>query len=142
MRKLLLIVLLAVSGNCAAADWADWLVRKDTFGEWIVVDQRQAFLIYADGGTIRESGGVAKMWEMTDFPAGAAAAGMKGSRSFKIEREYDCNRQQMRTLYVAHYAGNMGAGAIVGSDSTVGAWQPVMLGTIGDRLWRIACGKR
>jgi hypothetical protein len=29
---------------------------------------------------------------------------------------------------------------MVGSDANPGGWQAVMLGTIGERLWRIACG--
>ena len=136
------MMLLAVAGSCEAAEWADWLVRGNAFGEWIVVDRKEGFTVYANTGTIRSTNGIATMWGLTDFVPDKGAAPAKGSMSHKIEREYDCNRQQMRTLYVSRHSGNMGEGEVVGSDPNAGSWQPVMLGTIGDRLWRIACGKR
>lgn len=141
MRKAVLIVLLAVAGNCGAAEWADWLVRGNAFGEWVVVDRKEAFIVYANTGTIRDANNIAKMWGLTDFISDKGAP-VKGAMSLKTEREYDCIRQQMRILYMSRHSGNMGEGEIVGSDSNIGSWQPVMLGTIGERLWRIACGRR
>jgi len=141
MRKAVLIVLFAVAGACEAAEWADWLVRGNAFGEWIVVDRKEAFTVFANTGTIRSSNDIAAMWGLTDFSSDQGAP-VKGVMSLKSEREYDCGRQQMRILYVSRHSGNMGEGEIVGSDSTIGGWQPVMLGTIGERLWRIACGRR
>ena len=141
MRKAVLMLLSAVSCNCGAAEWADWLVRGNAFGEWIVVDRKEAFTIYANTGTIRNSNEIVKMWGLTDFSTEQGAP-VKGAKSLKTEREYDCNRQQMRILYVSRHSGNMGEGAIVGSDANTGSWQPVMLGTIGERLWKIACGRR
>ena len=116
-------------------------MRGNAFGEWIAVDRKQGFVVYANTDTLRKSSETTQMWGLTDFTSDTGAP-VKGIRSLKSEREYDCNRQQMRVLYISRHSGNMGEGEIVGSDSTVGSWQPVMLGTIGERLWRIACGKR
>ena len=142
MRKAVLMMLLAFAGNAEAAEWADWLVRASAFGEWVVVDRKEGFAVYVNSGTIRETNGIATMWGMTDFVPDKGAAPAKGALSHRIEREYDCNRQQMRTLYVSRHSGNMGEGEVIGSDANAGGWQLVMLGTIGDRMWRIACGKR
>ena len=142
MRVAVLIVLLALAGNCEAADWADWLLRKDTFGEWLVVDRKKGFDVYANAGTIRNSGGIAKMWELTDFGDDKGALSGKGPMSLKTERDYDCNRQHWRTIYIARHSKNMGEGSILSSDSIDGSWQPVAAGTIGERLWRIACNRR
>lgn len=141
MRKLAWMLLFAVAGNCQAAEWADWPVRGNTLGEWIAVERRENLVVYANADTIRKSNDGVQMWGLTDFSSDSGAP-VKGVRSLKSEREYDCNRQQMRVLYISRHSGNMGAGDIIGSDSNSGGWQPVMLGTIGERLWRIACGKR
>ena len=130
MRKAILITLLAIANAGMAADVA----------KWSVVDGREAFTIYADTGTIRRNGNLAQMWDMTDAKTGKALGGVKKSQSTRMEREYECSKQQIRMLYVSWHAANMGGGEIVGSDDTAGAWQPMMLGTIGERLWRIACG--
>ncbi|MFH1603036.1 MAG: surface-adhesin E family protein [Pseudomonadota bacterium] len=141
MRKAVLLISLALAGNCEAAEWVDWLVRGSAFGEWVVVDRRETFIVYANTGTIRATNNIAKMWGVTDFTNDKAAP-VKGVMSLKAEREYDCSQQQMRILYISRHSGNMGEGEIVGSDSNIGSWQPVMLGTVGERLWRIACGRR
>jgi hypothetical protein len=130
MRRAMFMALLAAANGSVAADLA----------KWSVVDNREAFTIYAETGTIRRAGNIAQMWDMSDAKAGRVLGGIKKSVSSKMEREYDCSRQQMRMLYVSWHSANMGGGEIVGSDATPGSWQPTMLGTIGDRLWRIACG--
>ena len=118
-------MLLAFAGGSAAADWT----------KWVVIDQKERFSVYADVATIRRSGDMVQMWDMSDIPAGKGSAGSKQSPSFKMEREYDCNKQQVRVLYVSWHAENMGEGKMIGNNA-----QPVLLGTIGERLWKVACG--
>ncbi len=130
MRKAILTLLLAAASGSAAAD----------FGKWEMVDRTDAFVVYADTSTIRSLGDKIQMWDLSDAKTDKALAMVKKARSFKIEREYDCAKQQLRLLYLAWHAENMGEGAIVGSNSVAGPWQPVLLGTIGERLWNIACG--
>lgn len=130
MRGTVLIMLLAFAGGSAAADWT----------KWVVIDQKERFTVYADVATIRKSGDMAQMWDMSDIPAGKGPAGSKQSPSFKMEREYDCNKQQLRVLYVSWHAENMGEGKMIGNNANPGSWQPALLGTIGERLWKVACG--
>ncbi len=130
MRKLILLLLLTAVSSSAVAQW----------GKWSYVDQSQTFVIYADLATIRKTGNLARMWDLSDAKTGNALGGVRQSRSFTIEREYDCSKQQLRLLYVAWYPDQMGEGKIVGSQSHPGNWQPAMLGTIGEELWGIACG--
>jgi hypothetical protein len=129
MRKAILMLFLAAASNGMAMEPA----------KWAVVDGREAFTIYADPATIRRTGDMAHMWDMSDAKKGKVLGGVKQSRSFRMEREYDCGKQQVRVLYVSWHADNMGTGDIVGSETTPGSWQTVMLGTIGERLWKIAC---
>lgn len=130
MRRTILALLLAATSGAAAAD----------FGKWEMVDRTDAFVIYADTATIRRLGEQVQMWELSDARTDKALAMVRNARSFKMEREYDCARQQLRLLYVSWHSENMGEGAIVGSNSVPGPWQPVLAGTIGERLWKIACG--
>ena len=109
--------------------------------KWVVVDGRETYVIYADVATVRRSGNIARMWDMSDSKTGKVLGGVKQSQSFKMEREYDCEKQQLRMLYVSWYSGNMGEGNIIGSDSNAAIWQPVLQGTIGERLWKVACGE-
>jgi len=110
------------------------------FSRWDVVDRKENFIIYADTATVRRFGSLARMWDLSDGKAGKALPGAKQTRSFKSEREYDCAKQQLRVLYISWQSGNMGEGQILGSTSTAGSWQPALHGTIGEKLWNIACG--
>jgi hypothetical protein len=130
MRKAVFLLLAAASSGA----WADW-------SKWEMVDRTESFIVYADTATIRKSGDVARMWDLSDAKTEKAFAVVKSSRSFKSEREYDCAKQQLRLLYISWHSANMGEGAIIGSDAHEGNWQPALLGTIGERLWKIACGK-
>lgn len=130
MRQAIVMLLLAAASGSAAADWS----------KWEMVDRTESFIVYADMATIRRSGSLARMWDLSDAKTGKALVVVKQSRSFKAEREYDCVRQQLRMLYISWHSGNMGEGAILGSNGTEGNWQPALVGTIGERLWKIACG--
>ncbi len=128
--KPLLFALLVLASGSALAQWA----------QWFVVDSTDNFVIYADGATIRKQGDMARLWDMADAKGSKSPGLINQSLSYKIERAYDCNGQQMQTLYVSWHSGHMGEGEIVGSTSVPGMWQPVMMGTIGEKLWQVACG--
>ena len=110
------------------------------FARWDIVDRREDFIVYADTATIRKQSQIARMWDLSDGKPGKMLPGVKKSQSFRSEREYDCAKQQLRVLYISWHAGSMGEGQILGSTSKTGAWQPALHGTIGEKLWQIACG--
>ena len=130
MRNAILMILLSVVSTSAAAQWS----------KWVIVDRGPSFVIYADIATIRKAGDIAQMWDLSDTNTDKALGGVKQSPSIKIEREYDCNKQQLRVLCVSWHSENMGGGKTTGSASSPGIWQPALQGTIGERFWRIACG--
>ena len=131
MRKVLFTLLLLVANGSFAAEWQ----------EWIVTNHNESITIYADAATIRTNGGLARMWDMTDFEKGNVLGGDKRSLSFKREQEYDCVGQRARILYISWHSGHMGEGQILGSDRGPGSWRPVLVGTVLERLWRTACNK-
>lgn len=141
MGKVILTVLLIAVSSGAAAEWEQWFVPKSNLSEWVVANQNEAVTIYADTATIRRAGNLAYMWDLTDFRTGRVLSGDKRSLSFRKEQEYDCNKQQGRILYISWHAENMGRGEIIGSDRNPGDWRPVLLGTVFEKLWKVACEK-
>ena len=68
------------------------------------------------------------------------AAG-KSYLSEKSQSEFDCKEEKVRILAFTWFDGRMGRGKVVVSDSDLGKWSPIEPGSIGEALWKIACGK-
>jgi hypothetical protein len=141
LRKIVLALILAVASGSAAAQWEQWFVPRSNLSQWVAANTNGDITIYADVATIRRSGNSALMWDLTDMKSGRAIGEGKRTLSFRKEQEYDCSKQQVRTLYISWHSGNMGAGEILGSDASATDWRPVLLGTIREKLWQTACGK-
>lgn len=127
MRKTILILLLAVVNGNAAAEWAN-------------VGSNEASTVYVDPATIRREDNVAEMWYLVDFKTVQTMAGMSFF-STTTQYEYDCKKEQARTLSFSFHSGNMGGGDVVFNDSNPGKWAPILPGPIGERLRKSACGK-
>lgn len=58
--------------------------------------------------------------------------------------EFDCEDEQMRTLYFSYRSGNMGEGELVDSISNSSniKWGPIEPDSAGAFLWKYACGKK
>jgi hypothetical protein len=95
---------------------------------------------YADATTIQRTGDLVRMWELLNFQT------LQESRnpyfSLKAVREYDCTLEQSRIISLYSYSGQMGTGEMVGSylEDEV-KWEPVMPGSLGQDVWKIACAK-
>lgn len=133
MRKAILVMLLAVSSNAAAA----WVALGTT------TDKTTDY--YIDRGTL------VKMWTLEDYKT--AQEGPGSSRSYlspvkylssKSQYEYDCKEKRSRMLSLTWYSKNLGKGEVVNfqsdSDSKWGMF--VVPGSVGESLWKVACGKR
>ena len=128
MKKLLLILILA-------------LVSTDAMAKWTAVVESESYTQYADFTTISKEGNVVKMWDLLDFKTVHDAAGYK-HLSQQLQREYDCKKEQSRLLTFTLFSKNMGTGKVLRVFSTPDKWEPVQLGSIGEVLWLIACDKR
>lgn len=83
-----------------------------------------------------------KMWSLSDYKLTQTEASGKPYLSARVQREYDCQGEQVRTLHGSFHSGQMGGGAVVFSDSGAGKWIPIPPGTTGAFLWKIACGQK
>ena len=127
MRKAILILLLAVVSGNAGAGWAN-------------VGSNETTTVYVDPTIMRRKGNMVEMRYLVDFKTVQTMAGMSFI-STTTQYEYDCKEEQARTLSLSFYAGNMGGGEVIHSDSHPSKWAPIPPGPIGERLRKLACGK-
>jgi len=111
--------------------------------EWVPASgyQEPAVAVYAARSTIRRSGNLVKMWDMYDFKTARVYEG-KQYLSLKNQMDYDCKGARGRLLSTTAFAGHMGKGNVVISDTnSSAAWEPVRpgSGTTAEALAKIAC---
>ncbi len=128
MKKLLLILMLAVVSSSAMA-------------EWVEIGTTDKNTVYVDPTTIRKSGNKVKMWVLYDFNSAKETTGNK-YLSVKAQDEYDCKEEQERLLFFSRYSENMGGGdTVYSANATNKDWSPVVPGSVGKVFWQLACGK-
>ena len=128
MRKILLMVLLAVASNSAIA-------------EWVKVGSNELDSLYADPTTIIKSAYKVKMQTLYDYKSAMKSAGVT-FLSTVAQEEYDCKGNRSRTLYFSFHSRNLGKGKKVYSDTDPHEWEPVKPGSARETFWKSACGKR
>ncbi len=128
MRKVILMMLLAVASNSAMA-------------EWVNVGSNENATIYVDPANIQRAGNMATMWHLTDFKTANKDMG-DSYLSTKDQNEYDCKEVKSRRRASSQHSGNMGSGKVVYSDSYTTKWKPVPPDSGAEILWKFACVKR
>jgi len=128
MKRLIVITLLVLSSSPAYAEWVK------------VSDSDEAGMtVYVDPATIRRNRNLVKMWQFYDYKTVQTVAGI-GFLTVKEQWEFDCAEERRRVLALTEFSGNMGSGTEVYTNSEVGKWQPVAPSSIGQLLWKFACG--
>ena len=97
---------------------------------------------YAEPDTLRRKGKLVKMWDLTDFKTAQTSGVAKLHLSEKRQVRYDCAEERMQVLAFTWFSGHMGIGNVVYSSSDEGKWEPIVPGSIGQALWKFACGKQ
>ena len=142
MKRLLLITLLLLSSGSAYGEW----VKAIGDGEKEVAGEPVKYTMYVDRfidpDTIRHKESLVKRWELFDFNR-VQTFGGKSYLSKTLLAEYDCAEEQHRFLAVAYYSLEMGQGVVVyKNEHQPSRWMPVMPDTVGQALWKLACGKK
>lgn len=130
MRQLILIVLLVFSSSPVYAEWVEVSANKTA-----------GVIAYADPGTIRRTGDLVKMWSLFDLRT-TQTAGSNSYSSIKALQKYDCAEDRSRALAHTKFSGNMGHGKVVYSNLDEGTWAPIAPVSVGQELWKVACGKK
>jgi hypothetical protein len=130
--RFLLVMLLAMAGSAAEAEWLK--VRSATASGG--ADS------YADPATISRNGDMVKMWHVYDYQTTHVIMG-KAHLSAKSLNEYDCKSEKVRTLSFSWHSGKMATGETVHSgDDSPTNWISVHPGSTVKGLWTVACAKR
>ncbi|MGC2456807.1 MAG: surface-adhesin E family protein [Gallionellaceae bacterium] len=128
MRKAILIVLLAAMSSNAMA-------------EWEAVGGNETSTFYVNPTPIRNRGDKVEMWVMINYATIQEMAGFN-PMSLKVKNEFDCKKEQIRTLGYTLYSGKMGGGNAVFVDSDPMNSRPVMPDSAEEVFWKFACGKK
>lgn len=112
--------------------------------EWTRVGGNNNVACYADPASISRKGNLATMTNLLNFTTAQTelSVGHKPYRSQKETREFDCINERYRRTRFSLRADFMFGGALVNSIAADGAWNPVVPGSLGDALWKFACGKK
>lgn len=128
IRKLFLIMLLAVAGNNARA-------------EWVKVGSSETDILFADPTSIIKSAYKVKMQALYNYKTAIKVAGV-AFLSAVAQEEFDCKQRQSRTLYFSFHSNNFGKGKKVYTDPDPQKWEPVRQGSARETLWIFACNKK
>lgn len=128
MRNAVLMMLLGVLCNSAAA-------------EWVEVASNEDYTAYVDPDKGRRAGSRVIRWGLIDYKTAKGAATSDPYLSEKMQAEYDCEKKQSRLLYLSWHSGNMGGGEVVFSSSSNPGriWSPIPPGSVTKTLWDFAC---
>ena len=130
MKKLLLILVLAIMSSSVMAEW----VRVN-------YHSGNSSTTYVNLFTIEKSDRTVKIWSLVDYKKAQERAFLPLYLSINRQNEFNCIEGQMRELYAAYHAKNMGEGKVTFSDNTPDSWNVVSPDSIGRELWKYACGK-
>jgi len=130
MKRLIVMTLLVLSSSPAYAEWVK-VSDSDEAGK----------TVYVDPATIRRNSNLVTMWQFYDYKTVQTVGGIR-FLTVKEQWEFDCAEERRRVLALTEFSGNMGSGTVVYTNSEVGKWQPVAQSSIGQLLWKFACGKK
>ena len=119
------------------------LSSRPAYVEWVAVSRNveAGMTVYIDPDTIRRKGDLVKLWALYDFKTVQTGAG-NPYLSFEQQSEYDCTEERMLFLASTRSSGNMGNGNVTDADSDEAKWTPVSPRSLGQSLWKVACGKK
>lgn len=119
------------------------LTSGPAYAEWVKVSDSDETgkTVYVDPATIRRNSNLVKMWQSYDFKT-VQTLGSIRFLTAKEQWEFDCAEERSRVVARKEFSGNMGSGPMVSTNSQVGKWVPVILGSIGQTVWKVACEKK
>ena len=119
------------------------LLGTASFGamaEWTEVNRSAKRTTYVDLNTIRRSGHMAKIWTLDDENFPRASRSGATYLSSRVRNEYDCRDERARMSDLSAHTERMAKGSTVFSYSEGGEWSSVVPDSIGEAIFKIACG--
>ncbi len=107
--------------------------------EWVVVNDNDEYIAYADPATISREDNIVQMSDLVDLKSPHSSPLGNQHASSKAQSQFDCEHPRMRTIAFSLYSGQMGDGDFVETARVSNGWLPVAEGTLLGALWRFAC---
>jgi hypothetical protein len=113
------------------------------YAKWVSFEKsdEEGMTVYVDKDTIRRKGDLVKMWHLFNFNTVQTEVGLS-FLSITVQTEWDCAEKRHRPLAFIRYSGQMGSGKMVNTESLANIWEPVAPDTLGQRMFKVACGKK
>ena len=128
MSKLILMMLLSVVSGSAFSEWFHVATSHD-----------DNVSVYADAATIRKNNNLVKMWHLYDFKK--MANGKIGEiYSLRGQSVFDCKDEATRLVTSTAFSDNFAKGKILSNNDNNLDWSPIAPGSMGEYLWKFACG--
>jgi len=121
-----------------------FLSNAPAYAEWVAVEKDYLLpglqTVYIDPDSIRRDGNLVTMWQFYDYKTVQTVGGIRFLTA-EEQWEFDCAEERSRVLALKEFSGNMGSGTVVYTNSQEGKWVPVRSGSMGQTVWKVACGK-
>jgi hypothetical protein len=127
MRRVILILLLAIVSNSALAEWSE-------------IGENEELTAFASFSSIKKHGHRVTMWTMYNYKIPHELDG-KTYQSSKAQFEFDCKKNQARILAFSIYPEIMGEGKELYSDTASGKWEPSVPDSLNETRWKTICGQ-
>ena len=119
------------------------IASTSAMAEWTLIDINESHNTYVDYSTIRKAGKKVKLWKLEDYKTVRQFDEKMKFLSAISQSEYDCKAETAKTIAFTWFAGNMLAGEqVYTSNNPQGDNSPIQPGSVGEVVWKIACGKK
>ena len=121
---------------------AGTVVNTDTVADvWTLVGGNDSATAYVNLADIRKTGDRARLWTLISYQKAIALPDGE-CLSDMTQEEFNCIKEQRRTLYYSCHTKNMGAGKVISSDPKPHDWHPISSKSMSKILFEIACEKK
>lgn len=127
VRKILLILALALGGGVARA-------------EWIKIAHNEQSVFYLDSSTSKKVEGRVMIWVLREH-AGLRFGGNGAYQSSKDQFDVDCFGRRIRRIYSSDHPKSMGEGKAVNFEHGPMSWNYAAPNTIVGRIVDVACAR-
>ncbi len=131
MRKVMLLLLLAVASNAALAEWQ--LIDESSDGR---------IATYVDLSSVTKSGETVDMWTLSDSSEPIDLGEGIVFSSWKERIRYDCKNQKWLSLIRSAHSSSMGAGHNTYDVPVNDEWRELAPDSISAIAWKLACDKK
>ena len=124
MKKLCLVGLMMLAGSA----WA----------EWVVYQKSEKVTQYYEPATIVKNGNMRQVWQLQNL----AWSLQNGATSFRMLREYDCNKARWRSLAIYTHSEPMAGGTVLETAGEDSNWNGIRPDSVAELLLNIVCARQ